>query len=63
MDLLYGILGFFLRILLPLLPLGPGPKLSGVVDDYRDEEGNNKELYNDLKYHSNGFHCLLGSMG
>ena len=38
------------------LPLGPGPKLSEIVDDDRDEEGDNKELYSDLKYHSNGFH-------
>ena len=49
-------LRFFLRVLLPLLPLGPGPKLSEIVDDDRDEEGDNKKLYSDLKYHSNGFH-------
>ena len=59
MTLLYGILGFFLlvlRVLLPLLPVGPGPKISETVDDDRDEGGYNKELYSDLKYHSNDFH-------
>ena len=40
----------------PLLPVGPGPKISETVDDDRDEEGYNKELYSDLKYHSNGYH-------
>lgn len=48
---------------LVLLPVGPGPKISESVDDDRDEEGYNKELYSDLKYHSNGFHCLFGFMG
>lgn len=38
------------------LSVGPGPKISESVDDDRDEEGYNKELYSDLKYHSNGFH-------
>lgn len=53
-----------LWLVLPLLLLvGPGPKISETVDDDRGEEGYNKELYSDLKYHSNGFHCLLGSMG
>ena len=37
-------------------PVGPGPKISESVDDDRDEGGYNKELYSDLKYHSNGFH-------
>ena len=44
------------RILLSLLPLGPGPKFSEIVDDDWDKEGDNKKLYSDLKYHSNGFH-------
>lgn len=46
-----------LWLALPLLPLvGPGPKISETVDDYRDEGSYNKELYSDLKYYSNGFH-------
>lgn len=45
------------------LPVGPGPKISESVDDDRDEEGYNKELYSDLKYHSNDFHCLFGFTG
>lgn len=46
-----------LWLVLPLLLLvGPGPKISESVDDDRDEGGYNKELYSDLKYHSNGYH-------
>ena len=37
-------------------PVGPGPKISEPVDDDRDEGDYNKELYSDLKYHSNGYH-------
>ena len=40
----------------PSSPWAQAPKLSEIVDDDRDEEGDNKELYSDLKYHSNGFH-------
>ena len=43
------------RVFLSLL-VGPGPKISETVDDDRDEEGYSKELYSDLKYHSNGYH-------
>lgn len=51
-ETLWRVLG----VLLSLLPVGPGPKFFEIVDDDRDEEGDNKKLYSDLKYHSNGFH-------
>ena len=55
-KILFEILWRVLGVLLSFLPVGPGPKLSEIVDDDRDEEGDNKKLYSDLKYHSNGFH-------